>query len=61
MDMKRQRTRIDGKHKQRMATLRQRLTRARRLVRSLVPRTVSLVEELVAERRKEAQLEYDQH
>jgi AbrB family looped-hinge helix DNA binding protein len=41
----------------RMTTLRQRLAKAQRLVRKHVPPTVSLVDELIAERREAAKRE----
>ncbi len=45
--------------RQRRATLRKRVPKAQQLVRSRVPPTVSLVDELIAERREEARRESD--
>jgi len=42
-------------------TLQRRLAKARRLLRKLIPPTVSLVDELIAERREEARRESDPH
>jgi hypothetical protein len=47
--------------KQRRTTPREQLTEAQQLVRKRIPATVSLVADLIAERREEARREADQH
>jgi hypothetical protein len=59
--MKERQTIIKGKSRQRSAAMRKRLTEARLLVRKRVPATVSLVDELIAERCEESRRESDRH
>jgi len=57
LDMKERRTTIEENRKQRRAALREQLAKGQQLVRKRVPPTVSLVDELIAERREESQQE----
>jgi uncharacterized membrane-anchored protein YhcB (DUF1043 family) len=57
MDGNEVRTRVNKKNELRMAALRKRLAKAQQIVRKHVPRSVSLVDELIAERREEARRE----
>lgn len=59
LDMKERRTTVEEDRKQRRATLREQLAKAQQLVRKGVPPTVSLVDELIAERREESRRESD--
>lgn len=43
----------------RITTMERRLARARRIIRKYIPADVSLVDELIAERREAARREYD--
>jgi predicted nucleic acid-binding protein len=60
-NMKEKQIPTDENRRMRAGHLKKRLDRARRMVRKYVPRTVSLVDELIAERRQEARRESDQH
>jgi hypothetical protein len=57
--MKQRRTAVEKNRKRRRATLREQLAKAQQLVRKRVPPTVSLVGELIAERREESRRESD--
>ena len=59
LDMKERLTTIEKNRRQRRANLHEQLVRTQQLVRKCVPRTVSLVDELIAERREEARRESD--
>jgi hypothetical protein len=59
LDMKERRTKLEENRKQRRATLRERLAKGQQLVRQRVPPTVSLADELIAERREESRRESD--
>jgi vacuolar-type H+-ATPase subunit H len=56
-NMKEKQIPTDENRRMRSGQLQKRLDRARRIVRKYVPRTVSLVDELIAERREEARRE----
>ena len=58
--MKERPSTIKENPKQRRATLREQLGKAQQLLRKRVPPTVSLVDELIAERREESLRESDQ-
>lgn len=60
IDMKERPSTIKENPKQRRATLREQLGKAQQLLRKRVPPTVSLVDELIAERREESLRESDQ-
>jgi hypothetical protein len=57
--MRERRPRRDKKQESRTKTLRLRLAKAQRAIRKQVPPNVSLVDELIAERREEARRESD--
>jgi hypothetical protein len=59
LDMTERRTTAEENRKQRRVTLHQQLAKAQQLVRKRVPPTVSLVDELIAERRDESRRESD--
>ena len=59
LDMKERRATFEENRKQRRATLHRQLAKAQELVRKCVPPTVSLVDELIAERREESRRESD--
>ena len=61
LDTKERRTAIEENRSQRRATLREQLAKAQQLVRKHVPPAVSLVDELIAERRGDTRRESDPH
>jgi hypothetical protein len=61
LDMKERRTTTEQNRQQRRANLRERVAKAQQLVRKRVPATVSLVDDLIAERREESSRESDPH
>jgi hypothetical protein len=54
LDMKERRSTIEENRRQQRAILRKRLAKAQQLLQKRVPSTVSLVDELIAERREES-------
>ena len=59
LDMKERRITIEQNRKQRRATLRDQLAEAKQLVQKRVLSTVSLADELIADRREESRGESD--